>query len=623
VAPSAMWWGSDFAINCNNPYMSDDIGTKLCGSDYGTDRIVPTYIGYRPVAEPAQGRIGDMHYSDFRVTGGVRGDIAEGISYDVNVLHWSTDFNFLYKNDIDQNRAAAALLAVDDGSGNVVCMDSSYGSCVPADVFGYGKLSAQALDFLYGTTFTNTQVSQSVYSGVISSDLTSYGVVSPWAETGVGFVIGAEYRKDGTQTRYDEVLIQANNTPVPPSTIKAFEVFAELEVPVIEDKPFFESLTFNAGYRISDYKASQEGIAETSDYSAHTYKMELDWSPIPDVRFRASYNHALRAPNIGELFGAVGLGNVSGQDPCSGATPTASLAICKLTGVTDAMYGNISECPADVCVARSGGNVGLKPEEADTYTVGVVLTPEFLPGLTLTADYYDIKITGYIDSIDATSIMNQCVQGNEYFCKLFHRAPGSGILFGTEGWIESSLQNSGFLRTKGFDIGGTYSFDTESAGSFTANLNGTYMTSWEKEEIVGLPTFDCAGLFGPGCGQPAPKWRHNARVTWTDPWGIGSLSLAWRHIGATTLTFNEDDQFLGGDKYNVNDRIDAYNYIDLSGSAPLNDNIDVRFGINNLFDKSAPAIAAGLLAEFGNGNTYPGVYSVMGRNIFVGLTANF
>ena len=134
----------------------------------------------------------------------------------------------------------------------------------------------------------------------------------------------------------------------------------------------------------------------------------------------------------------------------------------------------------------------------------------------------------------------------------------------------------------------------------------------------------CKGLFGPTCGQPQPAWRHQARLTWSDPDRIGSISLNWRYIGPTSLSINTDDPFLAGtDPYVINARLPAYNYFDLATTVTVKKGITFRAGINNLFDKDPPAIAQGLVAVFGNGNTFPGVYDVAGRTFFFGINAQF
>src|SRR5262249_29384193 len=150
---------------------------------------------------------------------------------------------------------------------------------------------------------------------------------------------------------------------------------------------------------------------------ANTYKFELQYSPVAALKLRGSYNRAVRAPNITELFQPLTLGNVAAQDPCSGAAPVASLEACRRSGVTAAQYGHIIPCPADTCVTQYGGNLALQPETARTVTFGAVVSPESIPGLVLSADYFDIFVDKYINPVDASTIINQCIEaGAPYFC---------------------------------------------------------------------------------------------------------------------------------------------------------------------------------------------------------------
>jgi iron complex outermembrane receptor protein len=403
------------------------------------------------------------------------------------------------------------------------------------------------------------------------------------------------------------------------------ELFIEADMPLVSNKPFVDELAINLGYRYSDY-AIQGGTGFTAD----TYKFELRYAPVQSLRLRGSYNRAVRAPNITELFAGQALGNVAAQDPCSGASPDASPEDCFRSGVTQAQYGFIPECPADTCVTLGGGNLGLQPEIADTYTYGFVYTG--LPGFTFSADYFDIFVDGYIGAVDAPTVINQCITtGSQFFCDLFHRDPASGVLFGTNGFITATNQNTGYLQTSGMDFTSTYDFDLGSilpggpdAGSFNISFVGTWLNSRRIEQLPGLGSYNCVGLFGPTCGQPTPTWRHNMRFTWTSPQQVATVSANWRYFGEVDLSSNTNNQFLQGeDPIQINRRITAYNYFDLAATWKLVDSVEFRAGINNIFDRDPPVIAAGLLSSFGNGNTYPGVYDPMGRLVYFGMTVEF
>ncbi|MCH8686168.1 TonB-dependent receptor domain-containing protein [Pedomonas mirosovicensis] len=629
AASGGLWAGEVYSINCDNPLLGAQQATALCGAAAGTDTSRDTFIGYRLTGEGSSPRRDSLRHTNYRFTGGVRGDIFDGISYDVGALRAVSIFNENYQNDVDPAKAKKALQVV-NVDGVPTCksvIDGTDPNCVPMDVFGYGNIDPSAYDYIYAPTFTRGEQTLTMFSANISGDLTNYGIVSPWASSGVGFALGVEHRRENLVFEAD-ALAQAKGTLESQGSIKVNEVYAEVGVPILENMPFARSLSITGGFRYSEY-TNDSKTGTVTKYSASTYKGELDYAPSRDVRFRASYNHAIRAPNINELFASQGLGNVSAQDPCAGTSPVASMEQCQLTGVSPEQYGNIPECPANMCVAQGGGNPLLKPEEADTYTFGVVLTPTFLPNLSLSLDYYNIKVDGYIGSVDPTLTINQCVQtGNPYFCDLFHRAPGTGVLFGTDGYVVGTTLNTGYLKTSGIDVSANYRFDFEdvglnNAGRLNFDLVGTYLDKSTVKQLPGLGTYDCAGLYGPTCGQPTPRWRHNLRTTWEMPWSNATLSLNWRYFGGTKLSSNTDNEFLKGTPYIINRKLKAYSYFDLSGTVEVYQNLVLRAGINNLFDKDPPAIAQGLLSSFGNGNTYPGVYDPLGRTIFVGLTAEF
>ncbi|MDP1027945.1 TonB-dependent receptor [Sphingomonas sp. KR1UV-12] len=616
VAPSALFVGTTFTINCDNPLLSAQQGNLLCGSAYGTNTSQTTLIGYRPVAGAARPRRDDLRHTDYRVSGGLRGEIATGIRYDVGALFSSVLFNENYQNDIDPAKANRALQVV-NVAGVPTCksvIDGTDPNCVPLDVFRYNGISEAAFGYIYAPTFTRGLDKESVFTGTVSADLTSYGVQSPWASHGVGLVLGAEHRRESLEFRAD-ALAQQKGTTESEGRFNVTEFFTEVRLPLVEDRPFFEELTLTGGYRYSKYSTRDDGIS--------TYKGEISWAPVRDLRLRGSYNRAIRAPNISELFQSQGLGNVSGQDPCSGATPRASLAQCQLTGVTAAQYGRIIACPTDVCTQQFGGNPALRPEEADTYTAGIVLTPRMVRRLSLSVDYFNIKVRDYISSIAPSLSISQCfATGDPFFCSLLRRDPRSGALFGEQGYVIGTTQNTGSLKTSGIDVGASWDVDTR-AGGIALAFQGTWLNELRNEPLPGLGSYDCKGLFGPTCGQPTPEWRHQARISYTDPDKIGTISLNWRYIGGTRLTNNTDDPFLEGDAYTINAKLPAYSYFDLAGTVAVQKGLTFRFGVNNLLDKDPPAIAQGLLAVFGNGNTYPGMYDVAGRSFFIGLNAQF
>jgi outer membrane receptor protein involved in Fe transport len=612
VAPSALFLGTPFDVSCNSPLLSASQATALCGTAAGSATTQSTLIGYRLALAP---RRDNLRHTDYRWTAGLRGQIARGFSYDVNYLHSQVNFDETYMNNVDNVKAQRALDVV-SVNGVPTCrsvVDGSDPACLPVNVFQANGVTAAQGSYLFSQSNTASRNRQTVFSGTVTGDFGEYGVTSPWASHGVSLVLGGEHRVETLKFTADAIAKQGGTTDSD-GRIRVIEGYGELEVPLVEDRPFVRELTLNGAARYSAYHNSQASTGFESRYNAFTYKGEVTWKPVDMLRARASFNHAFRAPNITELFASQSIGNVSAQDPCGGTTPAASAAACTLSGVTAAQYGRIVACPSDTCSALSGGNRNVKPETGNTYTVGLVLTPRQMRNFSLSVDYYNIKVKDYINAIDSSLIIDQCTNtGNPFFCSLFKRDPRSGAIFGTNGYIVSTTVNTGFLKTSGIDVAADYSFAIGAAGRLNLNLVGSYLINRIAQPVPGLDSYDCKGKFGSTCGQPAPEWRHVARTTWTLP-NDATLSLSWRYLGSVQV-FNNSSV--------INSRIAPYHYFDLAATVPVTKAFQMRAGVNNLFDKDPPAIAAGLLASFGNGNTYPGVYDVLGRSVFVGATVNF
>lgn len=629
VAPSAIWSGRAFDINCDNPLMSAEQATKMCGAAAGTDTVVQSWVALR--AATGTPRRNDMRHTNYRFTAGFRGAINDAWNYDANYMYASTIAQSNYQNDINQDKAAQALQAV-TVDGKVVCKDTSNG-CQPIDVFSANGPSAEGYAFIYAPTFTHNEQTINVFNAYVSGDLGKYGIKSPWADDGLAIVLGGEHRQETLDVKLDESqLSYASNAD---GKVSVDELFTELEVPIVSQKPGIYSLNATLGYRTSNYDVSSSTTVGDSK-KTETSKLEIRYAPTPDVLFRASYNKAMRAANITELFAAQGVGNVALIDPCSETQLTKagapSEAACALTGVTHNQYvaGSIPDTAADVGTALGGGNPDLDPETAKTTTFGLVFTPRAVRSLALSVDYFKIHIDGYIGSVPAQTAVSQCITtGDPFYCGLIHRDPTTGALYGSNkegGYVISTNVNTGYLETTGVDFTGSYALDTR-FGNLNFSFVGTLLNSLETEVLPGLGTYDCKGLYGGTCGQPSPKWRHNLRTTWTPGWGSvwapTSISLNWRYFGETDLATNSDDQYLTGTKSTLNAKIEAYNYFDLAATKDLPHGLVLRAGINNLFDKDPPAIMGGLLFENGNGNTFPSTYDPLGRMFFIGISSAF
>jgi iron complex outermembrane recepter protein len=630
-APSGLFAGSGatvsqsyFSINCNNPLMSAAQQTVFCGAAAGTPALAHIQAGYRFTSVP---RTDDYMHTAYRINAGVRGDLDSVWHYDGYMQFGRTFFQDTQGGYTSLAKIQNALL-VDPVTGQ--CM--SGGACVPLDIFtALGKnISQAAYNYLLTPGLKNGDTTEQVASIAFNGDLTHYHVVSPWAKEGMAVAFGGEYRRESLNYRVDNEyslgdLSGGSQSKANSGSFDVYELFGEARMPLIEDQPWVKSFDVATGYRFSAYNT---GAGINTD----TYKAEANYAPVDDLRLRYSYNHAVRSPNINELFSAQVQNLWNGSDPCAGSSPSKSLAACQLSGVTAAQYGSIDQCPASQCGSLSGGNQFLSPEVADTYTYGFVAQPRLIPGLNFSVDYFNIRIRNVIAGGlgGPSQTLSQCLAtGSSTFCSAIHRDPTTGDLFGS-GFVDARNVNTGFLQTKGIDVNAHYrttlaKWGLPDWGSLSFALYGTVTNHYVTQPITGLGTYDCVGLYGVKCGTPTPKWRHKFQASWNTPWSVNA-TLSWRYIAGTKIDVNDPNPFLNG---GFNDVIDAkipdVSYFDLSLQWKVKTGLVLRGGINNLFDKDPPRGDSTNTGAFGggNGNTFPQTYDTLGRNIFVGLTADF
>ncbi|HYE27737.1 MAG TPA: TonB-dependent receptor [Allosphingosinicella sp.] len=635
IAPSGNF-GNTTTLNCDNPLLSAQQRARICApgktfvdpADGVTKAVVLTL---RRNVEGG-GRRDDLQHTDYRIVAGMRGDLGAGFSYDASYQYGRVVFAQTYFNDFSITRVGRALDVVTGPGGVPTCRSVITGvdpNCVPYDIFGTGTVTQAALDYLQTPGFSRGNTQETVASGSITAELGEHGVQSPWAETGVAVNVGAEYRKERLEFNTDTAFTTGDLAGQGGATIGVTgefdvrELFTEVQIPLITDRPFFEQLEFRAGYRYSKYNVAN------NSFSTDTYKFEAEWAPVRDIRFRGSYNRAVRAPNIVELFSAQAVGLAGSTDPCAGVvdnnpatvSPTATAAQCALTGVSAAQYGFISDNPAEQYNGLLGGNPDLAPETADSYTLGVVLQPRFLPRFALTVDAFDIKVDDTIGTIGTDVIINQCIAtGDPFFCSRIHRDQFGSLWLTPNGFITDTNSNVGRLETRGIDVNASYTQPIGGLGSVAFSFVGTYLDKLIVEPLIGVVRYDCAGFFGSSCGTPNPEWRHKFRVSYTHPSGIG-LSAQWRHFSAVDNDVLSDDPDISGTIGVGSQHIKAQNYLDLVLTARIGDHYSFRLGANNILDRIPPTLVTP--APFGNGNTYPQVYDALGRYVFAGVTLDF
>ncbi|WDA39888.1 TonB-dependent receptor domain-containing protein [Erythrobacter sp. BLCC-B19] len=681
IAPSGNF-GNTLSINCDNPLLSAGQRAELCNSANllvsplpGNAFIVTGNVAAENAARVARGlgepllpttpfnfidpltgttynrafaqilrrnveggaRQDDLQHVSYRAVIGVKGDLSPAWSYDAFYQYGRNNYAQTYLNDFSVSRLGRALDVVTGPGGTPVCrstLDGSDPNCVPWDIFSPGTVAPSAASVAYLSTpgFSRGVVEQQVANAFLSGSLGEYGLKTPWADQGVDIVLGTEYRKESLQFNSDtafstgDLAGQGAATLPVSGSFDVTEFFTEIRIPIAQDSWVYD-FTLTGGYRYSDYSTGA-----TTD----TFKIEGEFAPIRDFRIRGGFNRAVRAPTVQDLFAPNLVALDGSSDPCAGFVITAANTGCLAQGLSVGQF--VAPNPADQYNGFVGGNANLNPEEADTYTVGVVLTPGFLPGFTASVDYFNIDITQAIGGIGSDTILAACTAtADPFFCGLINRDPTGSLWRSAQGFTTNVTQNIGGFSTSGIDAQVNYSTEIGDVGTLTFNFLGTYLDELVTDTGVTIPgldqTFDCVGLYGNVCGSPNPEWRHQARVGFNFRNGFGA-SVRWRYfdgVGLDSVSTNTNLSNTGGTGPSPGGvarpgaaGFDAVNYFDLTFTFDAGDNFNFVLGANNVLDKSPPTTGSQACpAGPCNGNVYAQVYDALGRYLFAGVTLDF
>ncbi len=619
VAPSGAF-GLPVTLNCaTNPFLqSATWQNSICSSDVRNGQAVPgdnvDLLLFRRNVEGGN-RNTDFLNNSVRFLLGAKGSINDAWNYDVSAQESLVDTRNIDSNYLSNTRMTLAL----DVVGTVdspVC--ASGAGCVPWNVFVPGGVTAAALKYLSVPLQQSGNVTEQIVSASLTGDLSKYGWQFPLAAHGVQANFGAEYRNEHMSYSPDlesQTLAPDGSgpdaagygAPAVPLTggFHVAEVFTEWSLPIAENQRFAQSLSAEVGYRYSSY---------TTGFNTNTYKLGLEWSPIKDVRWRAGYQRAVRAPSIGDLYTSQVIALDGSSDPCAVDTPPATCP------------PNVRPNPAGQYQGLVGGNPDLKPETADTYTVGLQFMPHQIESLKLGVDYFDIKIKNVIGAIGSNVILNQCyVQGNQDFCSLVHRSPTGSLWTDPAAYVSDLAVNSGTSATAGVDFTGSYRLKMDRWGTLGFQVNATHLAKLEGQPYTGSASYNCAGYFGNTCGTSNPKWRSVVNTTWTTPWHGVDVNLRWRFFGSAAYDNTSSNPLMSGDYtpgYYTN--IGSYSYLDLSSAFSVASGVTMRLGMNNLTDKNPPIVLTGNgCTPSCNGNTFPGAYDSLGRYVYAHMTVQF
>jgi iron complex outermembrane receptor protein len=560
--------------------------------------------------------------SIYQFLGGLDGVLGDTMTWDVYASHGQTTTNYGSTGAV---RFSIIQQMLNDPTGGTDLCAGGY------NPFGYNPVSAECERFASPDITQQTTVTQDV----LNADIQGTAWTLPAGD--LKFALGADYRKIAFSYKPDGEIQSGDPFTYNPQTptqgaSTAREVFGELLIPVIKDVPFFESVNVDIAYRYSDYVQSG---------GTNTYKADVDWAVMDGFRLRGGYQRAIRAPSVSELYSgnSTYYANIStlasngASDPCdvrlpyvTGANGAAVQALCAAQGLPSAIAptytNNDSQIPA-IAV----GNPALKPEKADTFTIGTVYQPTWdtpwLQNGSISVDYYNIRLTNAIEELTMNTIVDNCFNLNggnpsysasNYFCTLLSRSPTNGTLSNSL----TPFNNIGADKTAGVDFEANWLTDIgeatgwgSDAGTLGVDIVASYLDSFKQQFLPGAPFQQNAGttLTTGGYGG-FPKWRGNATFTYHN-WGA-DIALRWRLIGG-----QQDSSIITNPKSTIKG-VPLVNYFDaiLGYTLP---STDTRFSLvaTNIFDKGPPQV--GSLA----GLTNRGLYTVLGRTYLLTVDQKF
>ena len=629
----------------NNPFLTPQARATIVQQRTlaGLTTTANTRFSLRENLTGLGARTEEARRDTYRVVVGVKGDFNSDWHYELSAnygrLKEATKINgnlniqrFLLANDAVRDPVSGnivcrskidptgAIAYVDDGTAaSQTILNQDVAACVPINPLG-GQFTQAQRDYLLANTVAIGKTKQVDFNGFVAGDLSQLFSLPGGP---ISFVVGAEYREDNVSYQQDPLVNQGytfyNAIPTftaPKSKVK--EAYAELNIPLLKDLPFIHELTLSGAGRISHYSIGTTGTVKA-------YNGGVEWAPIKDLRLRGNYSRSVRAPNQVELFSPLGQNFAPGfSDPCAarniGAGSTTRAANCAAAGIPtsyDFVYSQSLE-------TRSGGNALLAAEKSDSITLGGVLTPRFIPGLSISADYYNIRVKKVITSPGAQAIVNSCYDAaslSNPFCALFRRAGSTIAPTGEDPFqiLEASLidapVNYAKLIARGIDFELDYNHTFPGIGRFETRVDYTHVFQRSAFVNTADPKREDRILSELGDPQDAFNWQSSLQH--------GKLTVGYkmRYIGKM-LTGNYEDFFsLQGrppENADVNDikYFPSRFYHDVRLGLDFTKKINVYIGADNVTNTKPPLSTTGITGG-------SAIYDNRGRYFYAGFVAKY
>lgn len=648
IAPGGSFF-NNYDINLNNPTIPIGVANQFCtglgltaaectagintpfGPTLADGSVNPDFVNVNTQVRrrtiEAGTRNSEYVSTLFNIVVGARGAITDNINYDVSATYGESERIQTQTGFARRSRLDDSLYALPDGT----CISGNAG-CAPINLFGLeGDLGSQeAIDYVFNLTqqvITSTSIA--TVNGTVTGDL-GFGI----SETPIQFAVGGEYRSfvatrtsDSASQTPGAVVGAGGAAPDIDGSYDVYDAFGEVSIPIFEGESFAESLTIDLGARYSDYSTAG---------TKFTWKAGGAWEVIPGLTFRGNYQKSSRAPNIGELFAPVstGLSNLA-NDPCQGpVAPTGNLlAACLLQvpagspGAAAVSAGSVLPPAAGQINVTTGGNPDLSTEQAKTWTVGVAFQPDAIPGLSMTVDYWNIKVTGAVSSPTVGDAIDACFNApsatNEFCGPTFiSRNPNTGGLDGdpsnTLGLVLAQ-SNLGKIATDGIDVSLRYNTDVSDNIGLAMSFDGTWTN---KNLFQASPTAlnrECVGFYSVNC-NPQSEFAFSQRTSVTIDQDY-TLSLRWRYLSGVQQEpqdiIDNGEAFIGNSPLfgDVDfTEIPSESYFDLSFQWDVSENVLFTLTAQNILDNKPTVVGSNIgSTSFNSGNVYPSSYDAQGR----------
>ncbi|MGC1271732.1 MAG: TonB-dependent receptor [Croceibacterium sp.] len=603
---------STYFVRADNPFVPQSLRTLLAGTQFSLGKDVDAQIPARNTAKA------EVWRGVFGLNGELGGDWNWNAYYQYgrNDRHQSARYS-----RVNTEFQYALDAALNTSTGQIVCRELLAANpnpraqgCVPMNLFGTGNLDQRAIDYAYRPVVEDFLYTQHVVAADVNGT-----VVEGWAGP-ISAAAGAEYRSEKGDVTHGNI---PNYTDYAftfgldyGGTIKVLETFAEVNVPVLRDSAIGELLELNGAVRWTKNTAADLYTKEEKSSEAVSWKLSGIWDIGAGLRVRASRSRDIRAAGFRELFQR----NVPTEEG-------SSLGIVDNPAITGA--GNDDPTPI-----LNGGSFSLTPEKADTTTAGVVFQPEFLPGLRLSADWYQIELADAVSILTGQKIVDFCAQF-QLFCDRITRASATNITF-----IDARRVNLGNITVRGFDFEADYRLRLDDVFSGAGGTLGLRLLANHQYDLLvqpnaSVPVIDYAGQTGPIAGgadfNPAPDWVFNGFLSYDN--GGFNTTLSMRRINPGIYNVERvGPEDAGYDPHLANsintNRVEGRTYFGLAMSyeipLPGDDrSIEVFASAENIFDTTPPVAPGGGGLGGSNYPTNPVYFDTFGARYRTGIRVRY